>query len=599
MVCMNKFKDELPNKTVEKIKNILKDLGYETMEEWSPSGVNNLFSVRVYLKGTNIATNGKGSIKEYALASGYAELIERLQNLINFRLTSLFFLFAKDSEFYISPDEIKSNSFDIGNNSNQWLNQTFGNTIQDNLLLEKYFNLQEFTDLDEVLYLPFRNITSDEEMLMPILLFDIIYGTNGMASGNSKEEAMVQSLSEIIERKVTCEILNGEIKLPDITSYVRNKYKVIDDIISNIEDNECFSVKIKDCSLDKNYPTISVVLFEKNSNKYFVSQGTHPILEVAIERTLTEIMQGRNIKEISYMMSDLNDDYSKYDSYENRKGIFKNGEGVYPLSVFKYTSDDAPNSEIWKYNFKNNSEMLDALIHLVENEGYNIYYRDSSFLGFNTYQIIVPGFSEINNQLIKDMDKLIEQKRMRYLYMNINNLNKNNIDEFTSLLDKDIFSADLSLNEILVLPLTEINPLHNITKDCLLIILYTIIEDYENAYKSSLKFLKYIVKSNSDKEIVDYYKNISSILYMKKNNLSDPEIKKVLSNFHEENIINIYLEEIHKDNIRNNLPKITCPNCSECDIKQYCCFENDKILYEKLMSKQKIYFSKNHNISYV
>ncbi|WP_195238703.1 YcaO-like family protein [Romboutsia sp. 1001285H_161024_C4] len=603
MACMNKFKDELPNKTIEKIKNILSDLGCETIEEWSPSGVNNLFSVRVYIKGTNIAANGKGSIKEYALASGYAELIERLQNLINFRLTSLFFLFTKDNKFDISPDEIKYNSFDLSKYDNKpWLKQAFGDIFQDEILLKKYFMLQEFTDLEEVIYLPFKNITNDEDMPMPILLFDIVYGTNGMASGNSKEEAMVQALSEIIERKVTCEMLNSETTLPDITSYVRNRYEVINEIISNIEssksNDECFSVSIKDCSLNKNYPTISVILFEKKSNKYFVSQGTHPILEVAVERTLTEIMQGRNIKEISYMMSDLNDDYSKYDLYENRKGIFKNGEGVYPLSVFSYTGDATPNSEIWKYDFKNNSEMLNSLINLIENKGYSIYYRDASFLGFNTYQIVIPGFSEINNRLIKDMDNLIEQKRMRDLYKNINNLSKDEIYEFVSLLDRDLFSPELSLNEILILPLTEVNPLHNITKDCLLIILYSIIEDYENAYKSSLRFLDFIIRSNSDKEIVDYYKNVSSILYMKKNNLSNQEIRNVLTNFHEDNIINAYLEELDKDNIRKNLPKVSCPNCTECDINQYCCFENDKVLYNKLMNMQKIYFSKKHVMSH-
>ena len=73
------FKDDSPLDTVKKIKGILKSYGIETEEKWMDSGVPYCYSLRVSVYGTVFGTNGKGVTKELALASGYGELMERLQ----------------------------------------------------------------------------------------------------------------------------------------------------------------------------------------------------------------------------------------------------------------------------------------------------------------------------------------------------------------------------------------------------------------------------------------------------------------------------------------------------------------------------------------
>ena len=73
------FKDERPVKTVEKIKEILAQYGIETEEHWYDSGVPYCYSIRVNVVGTTFGVNGKGLTKSFALASGYVELMERLQ----------------------------------------------------------------------------------------------------------------------------------------------------------------------------------------------------------------------------------------------------------------------------------------------------------------------------------------------------------------------------------------------------------------------------------------------------------------------------------------------------------------------------------------
>ena len=73
------FKDEKPVATVCRIKQILQALGIETREQWFDSSVPYCYSLRVSVVGTTFGVNGKGLTREFALASGYGELMERLQ----------------------------------------------------------------------------------------------------------------------------------------------------------------------------------------------------------------------------------------------------------------------------------------------------------------------------------------------------------------------------------------------------------------------------------------------------------------------------------------------------------------------------------------
>ena len=75
----SKYKACSPAETVSRIKEILKNNEIETQETWIDSGISSICSVRINIKGTPIGQNGKGTDREFALASGYAEFLERLQ----------------------------------------------------------------------------------------------------------------------------------------------------------------------------------------------------------------------------------------------------------------------------------------------------------------------------------------------------------------------------------------------------------------------------------------------------------------------------------------------------------------------------------------
>ena len=76
----SKHKDRTPEETVDAIRSILDGLGIETEVIALNHPFYGTYSNHVRIKGTNIGANGKGTTEAYALASGYAELLERIQN---------------------------------------------------------------------------------------------------------------------------------------------------------------------------------------------------------------------------------------------------------------------------------------------------------------------------------------------------------------------------------------------------------------------------------------------------------------------------------------------------------------------------------------
>jgi hypothetical protein len=90
-----KFKDSRPEETVNQIRKILDDAGIRTKATWLDSQVKGCYSNRIELQESTVGQNGKGMTKEFALASGYAELMERIQ-------TGYFYVGSQDKELEVS-----------------------------------------------------------------------------------------------------------------------------------------------------------------------------------------------------------------------------------------------------------------------------------------------------------------------------------------------------------------------------------------------------------------------------------------------------------------------------------------------------------------
>src|SRR6218665_2769039 len=241
-------------------------------------------------------TNGKGSTKEAALASALGEFIERLN--CNFFYNDQFF--GEDitnAEFVHYPDE-------------KWFlparRDRLPREILDEYCLDIYnpdgelrgshlYDTNSGNVERGICALPFVRQSDGETVYFPSNLVENLFASNGMSAGNTLAEAQVQCLSEIFERAVKREILEGEICLPEVPQTVLAKYPAIVAGIQGLEE-QGFPVLVKDASLGGDFPVMCVTLMNPRTGGVFASFGAHPSFEVALERSLTELLQGRSFE---------------------------------------------------------------------------------------------------------------------------------------------------------------------------------------------------------------------------------------------------------------------------------------------------------------
>ena len=87
--------------------------------------------------------------------------------------------------------------------------------------------------------------------------------------------------------------------------------------------------------------------------------------------------------------------------------------------------------------------------------------------------------------------------------------------------------------------------------------LYTAVKNYDEAYKSCVKYIQTIKKTKDiSNDVIRYYEIIASILNCKRNKMSDNEIKDILSNFLEDSAIEEGLNDLKEENLFLYLPKL-------------------------------------------
>lgn len=384
------FKDESPLKTVEKIKKILNTYGIETTESWSEPTVPYCYSLRVSVVGTTFGTNGKGITKEFALASAYGEMMERLQL------------------GYIGSDDVqKDGSFSVNDAQSTQVpakdllakNHRWYEALAKSLhfftgeeLSPENILMQYATEEGTVSATPYYCITTGEKEYLPTALRKAVYTANGCAAGNTMEEAIVQAISEVVERYHQIHLYYGDITSPDVPEEVLQKCEVAYKIISFLRD-QGFRVLVKDCSLSEKFPVIGVCIINTNTGKYHTHFGAYPIFEIALERALTESFQGRKLSEIATFDDFRYDHTHSFDLNTLVNELTKGVSEKFPhffVGAKKYAYNDKMG-----FQGQNNQELLVECMEYFKEKGFDILVRDCSCLGFPTYQVLIPGYSEV------------------------------------------------------------------------------------------------------------------------------------------------------------------------------------------------------------
>lgn len=327
----------------------------------------------------HIYSNGKGVFSEASTASALGEYIERLQ-------TNNFFIdFHLPSRRYY-PDEV---AFEFGGAYlNDELRKIYDpkGEIGDEDLVDFNSDYE-----DKIVALPFEKRSTGERVYLPINILSNLYVSNGLATGNTPYEAQVQALSEIFERHAKIEIIKNGYSLPHYPDEIVRSYEKLYRDVTALR-VAGYIVEVLDASLGGKYPVTAISLINPKNSTLFVSFGAHPILEVSLERTMTELMQGRGLENLdafevpTFDMSLVSDSFNLESHFIDSNG--KIGFGfLKSTKSFKYTS--------WNYCGAGSEDEYAYLSDIVHSMGKEIYLREYTYLGFYSCQMIVPGVSEV------------------------------------------------------------------------------------------------------------------------------------------------------------------------------------------------------------
>ncbi|SFZ78782.1 OsmC domain/YcaO domain-containing protein [Chitinimonas taiwanensis] len=435
---------DLPlEQTIANMSKLLAELGIKIeIASWR-NIVPNVWSLHIRDAHSPMCfTNGKGASKESALASALGEYIERISNN-HFYAGSFWGEEIANADFVHYPNE-------------RWFKpgpkDALPKEILDEYCLAIYnpdgelrgshlYDTNSGNTARGICSLPFVRQSDGEVVYFPSNLVENLYASNGMSAGNTLAEAQVQCLSEIFERAVKREILEGEIALPDVPAEVLAKYPGVVAGIRGLEE-QGFPVLVKDASLGGAYPVMCVTLMNPRTGGVFASFGAHPSFEVALERSLTELLQGRSFEGLNDLPPPT---FASEAVTEPNNFVehFIDSSGIVSWRFFSARADyDFVEWDFTSQGEHANAEEAATLFGILAELGKEVYVAEYNQLGAAACRILVPGYSEVypvedlvwdntNKALLFRADILnlhrLDDKALKALLKRLNN---NELDEY-------------------------------------------------------------------------------------------------------------------------------------------------------------------------
>jgi ribosomal protein S12 methylthiotransferase accessory factor len=436
-------------------------------------------------------TNGKGATKESALASALGEYIERLSN----------------NHFYAGAywgEDIANASF-VHYPNERWFKLGKGDALPAEILDAYCLDIfnpdgelrgSHLIDTNSghvergICSLPYVRQSDKQTVYFPSNLIENLYVSNGMSAGNTLAEAQVQCLSEIFERAVKREILESEIALPDVPQEVLAKYPGILNGIRALEE-QGYPVLIKDASLGGIYPVMCVTLMNPRTGGVFASFGAHPSFEVALERSLTELLQGRSFEGLNDLpaptfSSDVVTDPNNFVEH------FIDSSGIVSWRFFSAK----PEYKFVEWDFSaqgehSNTEEANALFGILEAMGKEVYAASYDQLGAIACRILVPGYSEVYP--IEDLvwDNTNKALLFRADILNLHSLDQTTLSALLARLENNDLDEYGDIATLIGIEFDENTPWGQLTVLELKLLIQLALQNFEQAQDLVGAFLQY------------------------------------------------------------------------------------------------------------
>lgn len=390
MIFAKQYKAASPTETVQRIKRLLADVGIKVKEE-TRSLKDLVYSARItitngLIEELDLGSNGKGVSPEYALASGYAELMERLQTRLLY-----------DDMLMLPPAATK-----------KFLGRTFFRCAPEEVLRKadwSFFPKQgkgvDNLHVGRTAYATMLAVRTGRKETVPLELMRYMTGSTGACAGNTREEALVQGMCEILERHALQKVFTTKGKgIPTIPLKAFGKSPALDRLV-DLGREQGLKFAVKDCSFGTGMPILGLLVWNDASYQFRIGVASSP--DVALSRCFTEIFQGYTGNEC-LLPKDPKQMIASLDNYQRAK---VNGTGHLPIGIFAEVEGGTLDN-FRQFEGKDIAGDYEVLTNALLSAGYDIYVRDCSFLGFPAYYIYIPGLSDIYPQLL-DFQKRIDR----------------------------------------------------------------------------------------------------------------------------------------------------------------------------------------------
>ncbi|MBD63726.1 MAG: OsmC domain/YcaO domain-containing protein [Halobacteriovoraceae bacterium] len=439
-------KDKPLEQTIEELTGVLNQLGIKIeIASWR-NPIPHVWSVHIRDADSPMCfTNGKGATKDAALCSALGEYLERISNNYFYNDFYLGEQFAHES-FVHYPDE---KWFEIKEDDQ------FPEGLMDDYLLETYgldgeLNPKHLLDMNSgltdqgVCALPYIRQSDQQTVYIPVNLIGNLFVSNGMSAGNSKYEARVQALSEIFERAAKNKIISEEITLPNIPEEKINSFPKIKEGIDSLR-AKGYPLLVKDASLGGVFPVVNITLINPLDGGIFASFGAHPNFEVALERTLTELLQGRSFEGLNGLPKPTFNEFAVTE-INNIVDHFIDSTGVISWKFFA-SKADYPFVD-WNFTGSTEEEFSNLMDILTELDK-EVYIADYTDLGAHACRIIVPDFSEIYEKEDLIWDNHNKALHFRDDILNIHSLNDQQLQQLVERLEESELDDYMPISELI------------------------------------------------------------------------------------------------------------------------------------------------------
>ncbi|MCF2856978.1 OsmC domain/YcaO domain-containing protein [Pseudoalteromonas sp. SMS1] len=479
---------DLPlEQTIANMTGILADLGMKIEVASWRNIVPNVWSLHIRDAASQMCfTNGKGATKESALCSALGEFIERLN--CNFFYNDQFF-----------GEEIANSDF-VHYPNEKWFqpgpNDELPGEILDPYTLSVYdaegeLKGSNLIDTNSgnvargICSIPYTRQSDGETVYFPSNLIENLFLSNGMSAGNNLAEAKVQCLSEIFERAVKKQIIEQEIVLPDVPEAVLAKYPSIVDGIKALEE-QGFPVVVKDASLGGQFPVMCVTLMNPKTGGVFASFGAHPSLEVALERSLTELLQGRSFEGLNDVPRPTFNSMAVSEP-ENFVEHFIDSTGVISWRFFSAKKD----FDFVEWDFSGtNEEECEQLFGILKDLGKEAYIAEFTDLGI-ACRILVPGYSEVYPAEDLIWDNTNKALQYREDILNLHRLNDEELADLVNRLEESQLDNYTDIITLIGIEFDENTVWGQLTILELKLLIYLALGDLEETMDLVESFLQY------------------------------------------------------------------------------------------------------------